>query len=427
MDVFQKGTVVHMVGIGGIGMSALRAFLVAKGCKVTGSDVSLKGHDASSVTERVKVVVISYAIPSENVEVAKAVALKIPVITYPEAVAEVIKGKKVFCVSGTHGKSTVTAMLAQILVESGKDPSVIVGTKVPALEGKNYRVGSSDIFVLEACEYREAFLNYRPDVLVITNVEPDHLDYYKTARNYYRAFKRLCRQVTGTVVVNREDVRATEILRGYEGRVVKVKKADRKVFPMQVFGEHNRLNAWQAIRAAADAGVKQEKAMKILASFKGTWRRLEYKGEYNGAKLFDDYGHHPTEILVTLRAIRERYPERRLVCVFQPHQYSRLHSFFKDFVKALGTASFVVIPNVYRARDSKEDMVKVNAGMLVDALNVQKNGSAVYGRSLSGTVQILKKALRALDVCVVMGAGDVTQVCPMLLQPSSTSRRPKSR
>lgn len=418
-----------MVGVSGIGMSALSAFLLNKGCKVSGSDI-VKSKDVPSkveflgeqseknVKKGLDLIIASHAIPLDNPELKSGVELKIPILTYPEAVGRLTDGFKLISICGTHGKSTTTAMLAKILIDVLKDPNVIVGTRVPFLDGKNFRIGKSNLFILESCEYKEAFLHYNPDVLVITNVEPDHLDYYKTIDNYFKAFKEYLKNVKkgGVVVFDVDDASSLSTVEGYKGRMEAVSLKNKGRLNLQVIGRHNQYNAWQAITAAKVLGVKEELAIKSVEGFEGTWRRLEYKGEVNGAKIYDDYGHHPTEVSATLHALRANFPNKKIICVFQPHQYSRVLHFFDEFVEALQSAYYVIVPNIYEVRDSKEDVSAVDTDELVEAINSYEGiDRAVNGEGLPNTASMLKRILTEDDICVIMGAGNVTQVCDILL------------
>ena len=428
-DFFYSGQKVHMIGISGIGMSALSAFLLAKGCKVTGTDtvkskdvpaeVKFLGEQAEkNVKKGVDLAIVSHAIPLDNPELKKAVELKIPVLTYPEAIGKLTDGFKLVSICGTHGKSTTTAMLSGILVDAGLDPNIIVGTRVPKLGNKNYRIGESKIFVLESCEYKEAFLHYHPDMLVITNIDPDHLDYYKTIDNYFKAFKEYLNNVKagGVVVFNGDDAQSLDTIKWYKGDMEKVSLGDRDRLNLKVIGRHNQYNAWQAVVAAKALGVKEEDAIKSLEEFEGTWRRLEYKGLVNGAKVYDDYGHHPTEISATLNALKHEYAGKKIICVFQPHQYSRTITFFDEFVDALQDAYYVIIPDIYEVRDSKEDVGKIDVDDFVEAINEYEGiDRAVNGNGFPNTINILKQILTKDDICLVMGAGNVTQICDMLL------------
>ncbi|MDP4008588.1 MAG: cyanophycin synthetase [Candidatus Peregrinibacteria bacterium] len=429
-EFFYKGRHIHMVGVSGIGMSALSAFLLDKGCKVTGSD-TVQSNDIPSkvkflgeqseknIKKGIDLVIASHAISIDNEELKKSLDLKIPVLTYPEAVGRLTDGFKLICVSGTHGKSTTTSMLSRILIDAGLDPNIIVGTRVPELDGKNYRIGKSNLFLLESCEYKESFLHYHPDVLVITNIEPDHLDHYVTEDNYFRAFKEYLENVKkgGVVIANGDDAPSLDVIEGYEGHKEIVSFLNNAPLNLKVIGKHNQYNAWHAIFAAKSLGVKEEDAIKSLEKFEGTWRRLEYKGDFNGAKVYDDYGHHPTEVTVTLSALKHEFPHKKIVCVFQPHQYSRMISFFDEFVESLQAAYYVIIPDIYEVRDAKEDIDEVDVDEFVQAINEYEGiDRAVNGEGLDNTANILKRILTHNDICVIMGAGNVTQICDLLLK-----------
>ncbi len=425
---FKKGQKVHMIGVSGIGMSALAAFLVSLGCKVTGSDMVesidipekvkfLGQQDEKNVKKGVDIVIASHAITLDNPEVDRAEKLGVPVLTYPEAVVELTKGYKLVAVTGSHGKSTTTAMLAKILIDTGHDPNVIVGTRSPDLDGKNYRVGKSDIFVIEACEYRESMLHYEPDIAVITNIEPDHLDYYKTAENYFKAFKKFLKKVKkgGVVIFNGDDRESLDMVEGYKGDTEIVSMKNSEHLDLKVIGRHNQYNAWTAVKAAVALGISEEDAIKAVCNFEGTWRRLEYKGECNGAKIYDDYGHHPTEVEATLKALKHANPRKDIICVFQPHQYSRTRHFFDEFVQALQGAYTVVIPDIYEVSGREED-TDFDVDDFVDAINeYEEIERAVNGNGLENTAAMLKRELEKSDVCVIMGAGNITTLCDMIL------------
>lgn len=417
-----------MIGVSGIGMSALAAFLVNLGCKVTGSDMVqsldvpekvkfLGEQDAKNVKKGIDIVIASHAITLDNPEVDKAEKLGVPILTYPEAVAELTKGYKLVAVTGSHGKSTTTSMLAKVLIECGVDPNVIVGTRSPDLDGKNYRIGKSDIFVIEACEYRESMLHYEPDVAVITNIEPDHLDYYKTAENYFKAFKKFLKKVKkgGTVIFNGDDKASLDIVEGHKGNTEIVSMKNSEHLDLKVIGHYNQYNAWGAVKAAVELGVSEEDAVNAVCQFEGTWRRLEYKGECNGAKIYDDYGHHPTEVDATLKALTHAYPHKHIVCVFQPHQYSRTKHFFHEFVQALQGAYVVIIPDIYEV-SGREEEPEFDVDDFVDAINdYEEINRATNGEGLENTAGMLRRELEASDICVIMGAGNITELCGMIV------------
>ncbi len=392
---------IHMVGIGGIGMSALAQLYVAQGVRVTGSDkeesrtthmLREKGvetlvivHFGSSLPEDAELLVYSDAVPSDNTERAEAHKRGIPQMSYFEALGKAAEGKRVVAVAGTHGKTTTTAMLGKILADCGADPTVIVGSIVPEWES-NFRPGKSDIFIVEACEYRKHFLTFHPEVLVITNIEWDHTDYFKTPEEFEAAFEEAREQAQ---------------------RVVEQAQYYSEVVPeLLIPGEFNKENA-RAAKAAAKAlvsGISEAHINASLASFRGTWRRFEYKGELpGGAKLYDDYAHHPTAITKTLQAAREKFPGKKIVVFFHPHLYSRTKDLFEGFAEALAKADEAYILPVYAAREPHDPSATHEA--LAQAVNA-RGGHAKGVADFNQTTAKLKE-LAADTVAFTMGAGDV--------------------
>lgn len=438
---------IFCVGIGGIGLSGLARILHAQGHQVLGSDQSESAlidalrtegiltsipHAARNLPADVDRVIYSLAIPHTNPELVEACRRGILVQSYPEAVGELTTYLTV-AIAGTHGKTTTTAMTA-LALEAGKlDPLVLIGSLVPNFGNKNMRFGRGP-FVVEACEYKRAFLSYHPDVLVITNTEPDHLDYYKDHADYISAFVQFIGQLKprGVVILQSDDPGNQELLtycpdaitvsmrdpsatyflspKGevfYQGNVIA------RLPQLHVPGVHNRSNALLAFTVGHHFSIAPDLLVSALAQFVGTWRRFEYKGTLNGAPFYDDYGHHPTEISTTLAAAREKFPDRRIVCVFQPHQHSRTRLLWDRFVDSFAAADLLVIPNIYAARDTEEDKAEITAERFVAAL--QKNHPAVhFGNGLENTAQMLQKMVTPDDVVVIMGAGDVTTLTDLL-------------
>lgn len=393
MPIFEEINHFHLIGIGGIGMSALARFFLSQGKTVSGSDQNdsdlireLKEEGAQihlghgQIPAGTEAVIYSEAIPESNPE--RLEAAELPSLNYFEALGEISKNYKLLAVAGSHGKTTTTAMLGYLLQEAGLDPTVLVGSKVPQFGNKNFRQGQSEWMVVEACEYRRNFLPLHPYILGITNIELDHLDYFSSEADYHAAFDEL---------------------KGQSQRVVKALDFAGEV---GVPGLHNRLNAGLAAAMAQAIGVTD---FSPLARFQGTWRRFQRRGEWNGAPVIDDYAHHPTEIKVTLMTAKEEFPDQRVVAVFQPHQHSRTTAFLDEFVQALSAADLVLIPNIYATRDSEADKAAMSAELFVEAL--QKAGvDARFTGSLEGTRDTLDQNLNVQDVLVVMGAGDVTRL-----------------
>ncbi|MBI5411739.1 UDP-N-acetylmuramate--L-alanine ligase [Candidatus Peregrinibacteria bacterium] len=432
---------VHFIGMGGIGINALARLSLSQRKTVSGSDAldsellrDLKqqgarifiGHKADHVAPATELVVYTEAIDaSKNPELLRAEELGIPCMTYFEALGRISEQYKTIAIAGTHGKSTTTALLGRALVEDGFDPLVIVGTKVPDFQNRNVYIGKGEYFVVEACEYRRSFLNLQPQGLILLNCELDHTDYYRDEADYRSAFRALAEKVPqgGFIVANADDANLIWILGNPEGedhdlrlqglraKIIWVCAKDLAETPitLQVPGSFNRLNALAALRAAETVGADPEIVMKSLESFKGTWRRMEIRGKFHGALVIDDYGHHPTEIRATLRALKEHYPKKRLLCVFQPHQYSRTYALLDAFKTAFEDADLVIVPNIYEARDTAQDKERISAKSFVRALQ-EKHPHAIFGNGFDRTLKLIAKKALENTLIVLMGAGDVTNL-----------------
>lgn len=404
----EKGKV-FMVGIGGIGMSGLARLLRGTGVDVSGSDSHASslteelreegiqvaiGHDEGHVPEDAELVIYSEAVPLDAPELVRADALGIPTCTYFQALGEFTEPYRLVAVAGTHGKTTTVAMLGLILAHAGLDPTVLVGSKLKEFGNRNVRLGGGEIFVVEACEYRRNFMSLTPDLLGITNIEIDHLDYFKTEADYEQAFRDLAAR-SGEVVWP-DDVSE------YEGELA-------------LPGLHNQMNAGMAAYLARRLGVSEDTIAESLAEYKGAWRRFEYKGtSLNGAHIYDDYAHHPSEIQATLAGAREKHPDARIVAVFQPHQYSRTAALLDAFAESFEDADEVIIPNIYEARDSDEAKHAVSVDSLVEAIS-HHHDIVKNGEGLEQTAEYLNETTGDGDLVLVMGAGDVGKIIPSLL------------
>lgn len=412
MTFFEAGHWIHFIGVGGIGVSGLARLAHLRGATVSGSDMNASpltlalnelgaqitiGHDSSQLylhsDAGPDLVVYSEAIPDSNVELKEAREKGMKCLNYFEALGDLSSQYRLIAIAGTHGKTTTTSMLALILIEAGMDPTVSVGSTLPEMDGMNARLGTSDLLLVEACEYRRNFLPLKPELLGVLNMELDHVDYFKDEADYMSAFKELSEQS--------EEVIWPEDYVEYEGELF-------------LPGAHNRMNAGMAAQLARRLGIAQHAIAAVLKKFKGAGRRFEFKGEFNGADLFDDYAHHPSEIEATLEGLRERYPEEEVIVVFQPHQFSRVRQFLEGFKGAFGEADHVIIPNIYGARDSKEDREKVSAASLVEAI-AEHHDSVVDGGGLEKTAQWLSDNLEEGQVLIVMGAGNVGEIFSMLV------------
>lgn len=416
---------IHMIGVGGIGMSGLARLFLHEGKEVSGSDRVPSEITDALETEGVKffasqsaeninsllgleLVVYTEAMKKDHPEMLAAQALNIPILNYFEALALVANQYYLIAVAGTHGKTTTTAMLIDVFEEAGLDPTAIVGS-LRSKTGSNFRAGKSKYFIVEACEYKRDFLHLEPDILVITNIEAEHLDYYKDLDDVQAAFREFAMKVRegGVVVAQLTDSNVSPVLNGLNVEVVDYKSHLDLLLPLKVPGLHNRLNGAAVLAVADQVGISSQDAKEALSNFAGTWRRFEYKGLQNGAPVYDDYGHHPTELLATMNGARELFPNKKLIVVFQPHLYSRTAELFDDFVLVLSKADKVIVTHVYDARDTGKQ--GVTGETLAEAVK-QKNSDTMYIESFDDIVSELKASVTSGDVVLVMGAGDVTKV-----------------
>jgi len=418
---------VHMVGIGGIGVSAVARLFRHAGAMVTGSDASPSpvtialenegisvaiGHNRDNVPIAADLLVYSPAVVYENVERMVARERNIKELSYPEALGMVSFGKYTIAVSGTHGKTTTTAMLAQVL--ASLSPTTIVGSIINGRK-TNFIAGDSKYFIVEACEYRRSFLALSPNIAVITNIDLDHLDYYQDIADIQKAFGEFAASVPkdGYVVCNPNDVKVQPILRGLTATIVDYTKMmpEARRIPLQLLGEHNILNAAVALTVALTMGVRSEVAVSALSSFGGTWRRLEEKGKTTGgAIVYDDYGHTPAEIRATLAALRAKYENERLTICFQPHLYSRTKILLDDFVTAFTDADDVIVTDIYASREDPDP--SIDSTILAERIAAYKNVLYVPKPDLE---EVLKKRAEEGGVILLAGAGDIYQLTPALL------------
>ena len=443
---------VHLVGVGGAGMSGIARILLARGSRVSGSDAKDSmavraltalgatvhvGHDASHVPPDATVVVVSSAIRTDNPEVVAARSRGVPVEPRAAALAALMEGYRGVAVAGTHGKTTTTSMLTVALQSCGVDPSFAIGGDLNEA-GSNAHHGSGDVFVAEADESDGSFLRYSPAAAVITNVEADHLDHYGDAATYHRAFAEFAARAGDLLVACADDPGAVAAASSATARVVTYGTApdadlrvesvmltgarssftlvDRGrrlgVFWLSVPGRHNVLNAAAAVALGTGLGFPVAELREGLRSFRGARRRFEARGEAGGVRVFDDYAHHPTELVATLQAARTVAGRGRLVVAFQPHLYSRTQAFAAEFGAALGLADEVVVMEVYGAR---EDPVAGVSGRIVAAAVPLAPEHVVFEPSWSAVAERLAARARPGDVILTLGAGDVTQLAPEIL------------
>jgi UDP-N-acetylmuramate--alanine ligase len=382
--------------------SLITAGLTALGVRV------FVGHDPQHLPSLLDLMVYSPAVTDGNLELCIAKERRVSILSYPEALGIISKKMRTIAISGTHGKTTTTAMVAAVLAGAHKDPTVIVGSLLKESQG-NFISGDSDIFVVEACEYKRSFLNLSPEILVITNIDNDHLDYYGTIEGVQKAFAELAQKVPGhgTIVCDPCDPRLAPVLLGVKARVVNYTH-EVLTKPLAVFGEHNKKNAQAALAVTGLLDVSHREAMGFLARFQGVWRRMERKGEMDsGAVVYDDYAHHPTEIRAALHGFRAQYPRGRLRIVFQPHLYSRTKLLLNDFARSFGDADEVVVAPIYAAREMPDP--EVSSEKLAEAIGMEHK-SVRRGGGFNAIENYFRTTAQKGDVIVVMGAGDVYKV-----------------
>lgn len=460
MITLEPGKHVHLVGIGGIGLSAIARVLRGWGYRVSGSDLHpsdlteklasediavYAGHHAEHVTGA-DLVIISSAVPSSNPEVVAARQQGLPVVKRKEFLGVLTAGKTVIAIAGTHGKTTTSAMIAWILSEVGLEPSFIVGGVLQNM-GINARAGTGPHFIVEADEYDRAFLGLRPDVAVVTILEHDHPDCYPTFEDMQTAFFSFAEQVReeGLLIVCGDDQAAGKLgeAQKKKGRHVTTYGLDPNwdwwakglnlgnsaayeiwhrgkqlgTCALQVPGRHNVLNSLAAVAASAQVGVDPGAAAAALTRFRGTERRFEIKGQAGGVTVVDDYAHHPTEIRATLAAARIKFPGRPIWAVFQPHTYSRTAALLDEFAQAFDDADHILVTGIYAARE--QNITGISGR---DVTVRMDHPDAHYIETLEGTVATLLDRVQPGDLVITMGAGDGYQVGEQVLVELSNHR-----
>lgn len=446
---------VHFIGIGGISMSGLAEILLAEGFTVSGSDIKhtaltdmLEGRGVSisyrqtaeNLTDDIDLVVYTAAIRKDNPEFAAVAEKGIPSLTRAQLLGQIMRNYKMpVAVSGTHGKTTTTSMISEILLKAGADPTLSIGGILQSIGG-NIRVGKSDYFVTEACEYTNSFLSFFPRIGLILNVEEDHLDFFKDIYEIRESFHKFASLLPedGLLIINGSIEGFDVITKDLKCRIITFGKDssfdyfysdltfnemacpsftlhDRdqgsQRIALTVPGEHNVLNALAAIALSDALSLPRQDAAAALSSFRGTDRRFEYKGKIGGVTVIDDYAHHPTEIAATLQAAKN-YPHKTLWCVFQPHTYTRTKAFLPEFARALSLADKIVLADIYAARE--KDTLGISSRTLQE--EIQKTGKeCFYFPSFDEIENFLLENCAAGDLLITMGAGDVVKIGENLL------------
>ena len=449
-----RGKHIHFVGIGGAGMSGIARIMLSAGLQVSGSDAKesaitqalsvmgakiFVGHDAAHLSG-VDTVIYSGAISFANPELSRARDLAIPILTRAQALALLMDGKRSVAVACTHGKTTTTSMLTVALQQAGADPSFAIGGLINS-SGVNAHLGSGDIFVAEADESDGSFIAYKPYGAIVTNLELDHVDHFATLEDVYSIFLEFVRTIRsgGFLVLCIDDPGVKELRKRISRNDISIityglSESDYQISRMtlepsgsfariskngallpelvlNVPGEHNVLNATAALAAALALNIHVSEVLDGLKGFTGSRRRFERKGKVNGIEVIDDYGHHPTEITVTLKTARKYTQDGRTIVIFQPHRYSRTQAFAPEFAAALELADLAYVLDIYAA--SEAPIPGVTSQLIT---NASKTGTVHYVPSMLGSLEKVVEVAAPGDLIITLGAGDVNSLAPVILQ-----------
>lgn len=446
-NILKQAQNIYFIGIGGIGISAIARMLLAQGKIVSGSDSSKSeitealeklgakifiGQKAENIPADIDLFIYTVAVKADNPEFIEAKKRAVKMMTYAETLTEISATRNTIAVSGTHGKTTVTAMMAKILIDVNLDPTVIIGSLIKDKDGNktNYIHGESDYFLVEACEYERSFLNIETKIAVINNIDADHLDYYGDLNGVIAGFNDFVRKVPadGFIVCDPADPKVEKALIGAKAKIIDRKHFYSQDIKLMVPGEHNRLNAVTAVAVASVLGVEKEKAFKILESFSGAWRRFEYKGETStGTLIYEDYAHNPQKIRAALQGAREMFSDKRIVVVFQPHLFSRTKLLLNEFSVSFTDADEVNLAPIFPAREVFDPTI--SSDILAEEIKkARKSSSTLNGvpnRSedvsvlslpdFPSIISHLKSTLGPNDVLITMGAGEQYKIGEALL------------
>lgn len=422
---------IYFIGIGGIGVSALARYFMETGHQVSGSDLAsseittalkksgvkifIGKHKTQNLPKNTQLVIFSPAVKKNNPEIKIAQKQKIKCQIYPEALGELTKNYFTIAVSGTHGKSTVSSMIGLLLIKAGFDPTVIVGTKLKEFNDSNCRVGKSQFLVIEACEFQASFWNYWPQIIVLTTIEEEHMDFFKNLNHIFRVYTKYLNHLTptGVLIANQDDdnvYKLSKKIKNTQYYSLRQKESNKLAKLLKIPGEHNVSNALAVLAIARNLKIPDKITFKALSEYKGSWRRFDQRKVKIGNKKVDvvlDYGHHPTEIRVTLKAVREKFTKQKIWCIFQPHQYQRTYYLWDAFIKTFRGAPIdnLIITDIYdvAGRENKEIKRKISSQKLVDAID---KPDAIY-LPKDKIMKYLDKNLEKKDIVIVMGAGDI--------------------
>ena len=446
---------IHLIGIGGVSMSGIAEILHSCGFIVTGSDTSQSeitdkliknhipvkiGHDIDNL-EKSNLVVFSAAVKKDDPELVRARELNIPIVERGTFLGILTKAfKDTICISGTHGKTTTTSMISLCFLEANMDPSIQVGAYLKQING-NYRVGNSDYFIIEACEYVESYLKLYPKVEVILNIDNDHLDYFGTLENIIKSFGNYIKLIPedGLLVINWDDPNCRTLTKNTNAKVVTygIKNENAnfvarnivfnnngfptfdvyynnnfyKTISLSIPGAHNVMNALACIAVCNEYGIEKEDIKNALFKYTGAHRRFEFKGSFNNVSVYDDYGHHPTEITATANALKQKKYNKSWV-IFQPHTYSRTKTLLNDFANALLNFDNIIVTDIYAAREN--NTYNISSKDLVDKIK-ELGHDAIYISDFDEIVKYIKEHAKPSDIVLTLGAGTVTNIGPMLV------------
>ena len=440
----QPGRHVHLVGIGGVSMRPLGLVLQGMGLIVTGSDMNSSvstdeliaqgihvsiGHRAENIHDAA-CIIRTAAAHNDNPEIQAARAAGIPIFERAQAWGVIMQEyKNAICFSGTHGKTTATSMMTHILMAAEWDPTVMIGGYLPMLHA-GHRVGHGDTIVLESCEYCDSFLNFYPTLAVVLNIEADHLDYFKDLKAIEHSFHQFAELATDRILINGDDANTLDAMEGLSyvtfglGEHNRIRAVNTTAdwrhldvvcdghtychLDLQVLGRHNVLNALAAAGTAWLLGIPGEAVAAGLATFTGANRRLQFKGKFNGADVYDDYAHHPGELSATIDAVRSMN-YKRIILAFQPHTYTRTHALFHEFVQELSKPDITVLAEIYAARERNT--------MGISSRDIQKEiPGSIYCETLPQVTQYLRSIAQEGDVVLTVGAGDIYRAGEALFQ-----------
>lgn len=448
---------IHFIGIGGIGISGLAKIFLWEGKKISGSDlISSKNildlkklgakifigpHKSKNITKNIDLIIYTQAVEKNNPEIKVAKKLNTKILSYPQALGLLTHDKFSICISGTHGKTTTTALSSLVLTKAKFNPTCIIGSNLKKFDG-NARFGAGKYLVLEADEYRSSFLNYWPKIIILTTIEYEHPDYFKNLNHALEIYKKYVKRLPrdGVLIANADDKNVMKVVRiakcriltygtkiadfaasdiklerGYPKFNLKSKILNSKSFELKIPGLHNVYNALAVIALAQELKIDLDIVQKVLANYHDAWRRFEIKKviKNKNITIIDDYAHHPTEIKVTLRAARERFPKRKIICIFQPHQIKRIKILFNDFTCAFFDADEVIITDIYVVAGRDAGDRKIYSKCLTDALK-KKKVNVKYIAEFNKIAGYIKKTVSKNCVVITMGAGDITKLSDRL-------------